>query len=398
MSDLPDPAEGVSRLMDGVQILKPWSGMHMTFRKFFLQWIVVCIAFLMALCDLSPMAYSQSLPANHDDAGYSALTSLHSGLEILGRNSEMMPLISAFSGESTAVTERIVKIARSNGVEAHSISDMGISSLASMKAPVILHVKGGPNSVESDQYVLYIGQVDGCAKIESWRNPAKTIPFFLLEKRWEGEAIVLASQSGTSPFWARHGAVILTILALAVLSIAKYRRWLDIRGQRIGLRGRYALIGHACIIVLVSAGVAFAYNKTNASGLLGCKGCNAAAMPMEYTEVSFFPPDAPQRRPLAEIDVANAKDLVGKTGVLFIDARSSDEFVSGHIEGAINVPNHGGNERRLSLITVDKGLRIVVYCINDGCSKARNLASAMRDDGFQNVEVMLGGWEKWNGK
>lgn len=50
-----------------------------------------------------------------------------------------------------------------------------------------------------------------------------------------------------------------------------------------------------------------------------------------------------------------------KAGALLVDVRSADEFASGHVEGALNIPYDKINEH-LSELGNDKTREIVLYC------------------------------------
>ena len=55
-------------------------------------------------------------------------------------------------------------------------------------------------------------------------------------------------------------------------------------------------------------------------------------------------------------------------GVKIIDVRTKDEYYSGHIENAINIPLQNLNER-INTIVRDKNDIIIVYCEYGGRSK-----------------------------
>ena len=69
-------------------------------------------------------------------------------------------------------------------------------------------------------------------------------------------------------------------------------------------------------------------------------------------------PATPQPRDV-RVDGATAVDLV-KRGALVLDVRTPQEFASGHVPGAVNVP-YDEVERRLAEIG-PPGREIVVYC------------------------------------
>lgn len=103
--------------------------------------------------------------------------------------------------------------------------------------------------------------------------------------------------------------------------------------------------------------------------------------------------------------VAEAKSLVHETPLeqcgqaireadLLIDVREPDEFQSGHLSGALNIPR-GLLEFKLSNDAdfEDRGLRVVLYCKNSGRSALAG--AAMKSMGYAHVQIIAGGIEAW---
>ena len=63
----------------------------------------------------------------------------------------------------------------------------------------------------------------------------------------------------------------------------------------------------------------------------------------------------------AEVDAPDKSKELISSGALVVDVRSKEEFDSGHLEGALNVP-HTEVEENLALFGADKDKPIVVYC------------------------------------
>jgi rhodanese-related sulfurtransferase len=81
---------------------------------------------------------------------------------------------------------------------------------------------------------------------------------------------------------------------------------------------------------------------------------------------------------------------------LFVDARDPDEFATGHIPGALNIPAEllaTGLDDAVSGLAKDKPM--LLYCGGISCSKSRELAEAMKDMGFTALAVMPEGIEGW---
>ncbi|MGM0766697.1 MAG: rhodanese-like domain-containing protein [Pseudomonadota bacterium] len=83
-----------------------------------------------------------------------------------------------------------------------------------------------------------------------------------------------------------------------------------------------------------------------------------------------------------------------KQADLLIDVREADEFHSGHIPGAINIPR-GILEFKLTNDPAleDRGLNLVIYCKNSGRSALS--AKAMKEMGYVHVQSIAGGIEAW---
>ncbi len=91
------------------------------------------------------------------------------------------------------------------------------------------------------------------------------------------------------------------------------------------------------------------------------------------------------------IDGSGARELVSKKGALLLDVRSAEEFASGHIDGAVNVPVQVLPEK-LSTLPATKDQDIVVYC-RSGARSAK-AARLLKDAGFTKVQD-LGGMSNW---
>lgn len=74
---------------------------------------------------------------------------------------------------------------------------------------------------------------------------------------------------------------------------------------------------------------------------------------------------------------------------LWIDVRTNEEFASGHVDGAINIP-HTEIAKEISKLTTDKSAPIKLYCRSG--HRAGLAKTALEELGYTNVEN-LGGLE-----
>lgn len=110
--------------------------------------------------------------------------------------------------------------------------------------------------------------------------------------------------------------------------------------------------------------------------------------------------DTPERSaagPLKEIDsVARAKDLFDRGDVLFVDARSQNDYGNGHISGAVSLPVDQFEKRIQSFLNrYPLEQPIVTYCSGRTCEDSHNLAQFLSDVGFTNVQIFIDGFPDW---
>ena len=80
---------------------------------------------------------------------------------------------------------------------------------------------------------------------------------------------------------------------------------------------------------------------------------------------------------------------------LVIDARNTDEFQKGHIEGARNIPYMEAEERFEEMIMIPRDTLIIIYCTNPECHLGRGLAEFMNVMEFNNLLLYDDGWDGW---
>lgn len=118
-----------------------------------------------------------------------------------------------------------------------------------------------------------------------------------------------------------------------------------------------------------------------------------------------FHPKAPalylQNEPLKEDEVT--LDLVEaqwEGEVIWIDARSAEEYAEAHHPGALLLNEEGWNDQLWEHHEViQEGTRpIVVYCATHACDASRRVARRLRENmGLGDVWVLRGGWDALHG-
>lgn len=88
------------------------------------------------------------------------------------------------------------------------------------------------------------------------------------------------------------------------------------------------------------------------------------------------------------IDSNRAMELINEEEAIVIDVRNADEFSTGHIAGAVNIPLNN-----IESISYDKNTKIILYC----ASGIRSLEAAKKLDaiGYTNLYNLDGGILNW---
>jgi rhodanese-related sulfurtransferase len=102
---------------------------------------------------------------------------------------------------------------------------------------------------------------------------------------------------------------------------------------------------------------------------------------------------------LGKAHVISLEDTVSafETGThLFLDARSEEEFLMGHIPGALLVPAedfdayYPGIAQRL-----EKDRPMIAYCQDIDCDLAEKLKDLLEKKGFKGIRIFAEGWYGW---
>ena len=89
-----------------------------------------------------------------------------------------------------------------------------------------------------------------------------------------------------------------------------------------------------------------------------------------------------------------AKIMQEQSGFIILDVRTAQEFNSGHIPNAINVPNESITDKQPEQLP-DKKQMILVYCRSGRRSK--QAAQKLVDMGYTNI-LEFGGINTWQGE
>ncbi|WP_084417701.1 rhodanese-like domain-containing protein [Chrysiogenes arsenatis] len=83
-----------------------------------------------------------------------------------------------------------------------------------------------------------------------------------------------------------------------------------------------------------------------------------------------------------------------------VDTRSNQEYVTGHISGAINITSQESNmfSTIARFLPPDKETTLIFYCRGYNCSLAPDAAMAAYAAGYRHVYTYRGGYPDWQAK
>jgi rhodanese-related sulfurtransferase len=96
------------------------------------------------------------------------------------------------------------------------------------------------------------------------------------------------------------------------------------------------------------------------------------------------------------MDLHAALSLYGKAGTVFLDARKSDAFRLGHIEGARHVPYSFVEPLSKETLESLKGYRsVIAYCNREDAEASKLMAGELAQAGIQGVVYLEKGFTGW---
>ncbi|MBQ3328659.1 MAG: rhodanese-like domain-containing protein [Eggerthellaceae bacterium] len=128
-----------------------------------------------------------------------------------------------------------------------------------------------------------------------------------------------------------------------------------------------------------------------ALGVAALVGCTASSRSSVSTSASTSASSAAYR----QISQQDAQAMMqSESSYVIVDVRRADEFASGHIPGAINIPNESIDKTQPAELP-DLDQLIMVYCRSGRRSK--QAAQKLADMGYTNI-VEFGGINTWPGE
>jgi sulfur-carrier protein adenylyltransferase/sulfurtransferase len=96
---------------------------------------------------------------------------------------------------------------------------------------------------------------------------------------------------------------------------------------------------------------------------------------------------------IEEVDAAETRELLDAADTpLLVDVRERDEWIEGHIPGAVHVPR-GFLESRIEQVSPDRSQPLVLYCA--GGARSAFAAKTLEGLGYERVVSLAGGFTDW---
>lgn len=116
----------------------------------------------------------------------------------------------------------------------------------------------------------------------------------------------------------------------------------------------------------------------------------------EFREGFESPPDAPD---IVSVTLEEAEDFFANDrNAVFIDSRSPEQYASGRIPGARNLPLQAADADKklwLDRWRIGPETTLIVYCSGGQCLDSLKLALWLKRQGFKEAKVFRGGWMEW---
>jgi rhodanese-related sulfurtransferase len=95
---------------------------------------------------------------------------------------------------------------------------------------------------------------------------------------------------------------------------------------------------------------------------------------------------------IAQLDPIDVTRRINNDHAVVVDLRNSDDYQSGHILNAINIPETELAERKRDLEKLRK--KPIILCCQSGSISTRTVQQ-LKSDGFDDVSIMKGGILTW---
>ena len=145
------------------------------------------------------------------------------------------------------------------------------------------------------------------------------------------------------------------------------------------INGLGSAIKQAAVIIVAASALSAAVNAARPDGI-----------PLIYKNDQIL------NQQISGIELEEAKRLYDSGTALILDARTEEEFRSGHIEGALHICCEDFDEENKTVLDdVPFDRPLITYCGGSDCMSSVYLADLLADLGYERIYVFFGGWTEW---
>jgi len=310
--------------------------------------------------------------------------SIRTGVELPFQELLQPKYVTSRDGSSLRDLERA---AHDHGLKTLSFGNGTLGLLRALKDPVILHVTADVSSRRYTHYVLLVESPDeGFVLLDPGRRLRVVTPAELVAI-WDRAGLIVSAKRIDAKrllFCALLPFILWTVSILIVVLLIRrvISRSELLSGSRTGDRGLSPFY-QSIIILVLTGSTAIVYQSVVTAGLIRQ---STYVSKVERNHVGSFLP----RLSLMELESHT------KNGSLLIDARYANDYISGHIDGAVNMPVNSNSFARTAVLSrIQKDREMIIYCQSRGCPFSESLAKNLLDDGYTNIELVDGGFNEW---
>ena len=319
-----------------------------------------------------------------DSGPYCGIYAVYGAAAAVGVKADFERLLDAkyVSSRSGSTIADLMNAASEIGVHATPLSGMGVASLNGAQEPLILHVKSFGQVTTYNHWVLFLGMLDGKARIVDSGGGVFLMDVAELLARWDGVGLAISRNVEPQTKFAALEIFslatwgLIVLCGLAVSAIALRRMLPDRKAKSTAWAFTIPILtALLCVVRGQSADLNLWRNSDCVQFILAAEGHNE--IPVVTT---------------AEVEamIKTQKDL------LIFDNRYDRDMKYSHLPGArplpVDLPQHRIAEELESL---DRTRPVLMYCQSDGCRFSDQMAVVLIGFGFEDVRIYRDGWAGW---
>ena len=360
------------------------------------QWPVL-IAVTIAICaNVFPSAGSSA-----NDGSYCGIYSVYLCCDVLDHPVAFEDLVSPkyVTGYAGSTATDLVEAFEDHNTPARLATSLSHFDLKFAQHPLILHVRSRRGSPAVDHWVVYLGERDGKAVIYDVLQGATAVPYAEVAARWDGTAIVAASdQSYIDEFvffaWLSRLMLISCAVGLAYVGASVWTGvpgWAVRNTEGAAIRPLLMTCLFGASVLLVSLVVGILFHLCADIGFFhSAETIGSIAGIHRDGHLPII-----SRRELNDLIAANAS--ASKQPLVVVDARYADDYSSGFITNAVNYPIDIDYDSEKSLFRqIPKDSKVVVYCQSAGCDFDDEIGARLLANGYVDVVLFKEGWVGWS--